>query len=173
MDVFYALLLVLHIFGGIFWAGGSAVFVYFVSPAVARTAPESSKFVANLTDKQKLSVWLSAGAGINVLAGLILYWIDSRGLSASWFSAAYGLSLTVGAVTGLAAFVIGIAFTRPRAERAGALGKEIQMGGKPPTPEQMAEMKKLGSELSFYGQLAVILLAIAILGMVLAHPLGF
>jgi hypothetical protein len=55
----------------------------------------------------------------------------------------------------------------------GTLGKEIQSGGKPPTPEQIAEMRKLGGELVLYGMLTVVLLAITILGMVLARPLGF
>ena len=173
MDILYIVLRVLHIFGGIFWAGATTAFVLFVSPAAAQTAPESNKFMANLTTNQILPTWLSAAAGVNVLAGIILFWLDSGGLSAAWFNRAYALSFTVGALAGLAAFVLGIFFSRPRVERMGTLGKEIQSGGKPPTPEQIAEMRKLGGELVLYGRLTVVLLAITILGMVLARPLGF
>ena len=172
MDIFYMVLRVLHILGGIFWAGGATAFVLFVAPAAAQTAPESNKFMANLTDKQKLSVWMSVGAGINVLAGILLFWRDSAGFNAAWFNSAFAMSFTIGALSGLVAFVVGIVFSRPRADRMGALGKEIMMAGKPPTPEQMAEMKKLGGQLAFYGKLTIAFLVITILGMALARPLG-
>jgi putative copper export protein len=51
MDIVYVVLRVLHIFAGIFWAGATAAFVYFVAPAAAQTAPEGDKFMMNLTDK--------------------------------------------------------------------------------------------------------------------------
>ena len=103
MDILYIVLRVLHIFGGIFWAGATTAFVLFVSPAAAQTAPESNKFMANLTTNQSLPTWLSAAAGVNVLAGITLFWLDSGGLSAAWFNRAYALSFTVGALAGLAA----------------------------------------------------------------------
>lgn len=173
MDIVYVVLRVLHIFAGIFWAGATAAFVYFVAPAAAQTAPEGDKFMMNLTDKQRLPIWLSAAAGTNVLAGIILFWRDSGGLSASWFNSAVAISFTIGALAGLSAFIVGVGLTRPRTVRIGALVSSIRASGKPPTPEQMVELKKLSGELTMYGKLTVGLLALTVLGMVLARPLGF
>ena len=139
MTYFIWLLRIVHIVGGVFWAGGVFMMAFFIGPAVAATGDAGQKFVGYLVGQLKLSTRLSAAAGSTVLAGAILYWIDSDGLSSAWTRSGAGTGFTIGALFGLAAFVLGILAGRAIRE-LGKLGAQTQ--GKP-APKQMAQIGAL------------------------------
>jgi hypothetical protein len=65
--------------------------------------------------------------------------------------------------------VIGFAVSKPAADRMGALGKEIQAAGKPPTPEQAAELGRLGKHTADAATWVAVLLAIALITMAISR----
>jgi hypothetical protein len=79
-------------------------------------------------------------ASIVVLTGVRLYMVR---FSSTWVTTPEGLVLTLGALLGLAAFVMGVFIQKPAVEKMSALGARIAASGAPPTPELAAEMQRL------------------------------
>lgn len=171
METVYVIVLrLLHILGGVFWVGAAWMIPGFLYPTANAAGPEGTKFLQRLF-QSRLPALISAGAGLNILAGLLLYWRDSGHLRVDWITTRAGLAFTTGGVASIVAFVIGFAVTKPAADRMGALGKEIQAAGKPPTPEQVAELQGLGKRTADAATWVAVLLAIALVAMAIARYL--
>jgi hypothetical protein len=84
-----------------------------------------------------------------------------------------GLGFTFGGTAGLLALLIGFFVARPAAARVGVLGKQIQASGKPPTPDQLAEIQALQRRLGQGAVWTALLLALALIGMSTARYLSF
>jgi len=59
-------------------------------------------------------------------------------------------------------YFIGMFGVNPRAKRIAALSADIQAAGGPPTPVQAAELQKLDKELSKFGKLDFVLVAVSL-----------
>jgi uncharacterized membrane protein len=164
MNVGIVLLRLIHIFAGVFWAGAVFTLARFIEPAAAATQPESNKFMQRFMGGGFVMAMGIAGP-LTVVAGLILYWIDSGGLQNGWIATPAGLGFTIGALIGLIAFGIGFFISRTTAENLTALGKEIQAAGKPPTPEQMAKLKALQQRLTDSSVWAALCLVVVVIAM--------
>jgi hypothetical protein len=170
MNLWIALVRLVHIFSGVFWAGSVFALARFIEPAAKATAPESNKFMQRLTSGG-FTLALTVAGPLTVLAGLILYWNDSGGLQIGWITTPTGLGFTVGAIGGLIAFGFGLFVSRPAAEGMGKLGKEIQAAGKPPTPEQMSRMKAFQEKLGQATLWTAIALVVTVAAMATARYL--
>jgi len=168
MDIYTIVLRLLHILAGVFWVGAIWMMVGFLMPTAQASAPEGPKFIQRLM-QGRLPKVLSAAAGTNILAGVLLYWKDSGGFRLDWITTAAGLSFTIGGVAAIIAFVLGFTVSKSAADRLAALGKEIQAGGKPPTPEQAAELKRQQAKLSTGAKWTAALLTIALIEMAIAR----
>jgi hypothetical protein len=169
MTLYVIVLRLLHIVGGVFWVGAAWMIAGFLFPT-ANAAPEGPKFLQRLF-QSRLPAVISAAAGLNILAGLLLYWRDSGGLRLDWIMTRAGLGFTLGSVAAIAAFVIGVAVSKPAADKLGALGKEIAAGGQPPTPEQAAAMQALAKRTADAATWVAALLAISLIAMSIARYL--
>jgi len=170
MTLYVIVLRLLHILGGVFWVGAAWMIAGFLYPTANAAGPEGAKFLQRLF-QSRLPALVSAAAGLNILAGLLLYWRDSLGLRVDWITSRAGLAFTVGGLSAMAAFVIGFAVSKPAADRMGALGKEIQAAGKPPTPEQAAELGRLGKRTADAATWVAVLLAMALITMAISRYL--
>ncbi|MCC7352796.1 MAG: hypothetical protein IT330_03485 [Anaerolineae bacterium] len=145
--------------------------------------------------QRKYTTYVSAAGGLTTLAGLLLYWRDTGGLHVGritgcsislnitqpyicilpevegWITSGFGLALTIGGLAAIAKLVLVFAVTKPTVEGLAALGKEIQAGGKPPTPEQMARLQGLQRRMSQALMWTTVLLVIAVAGMAVARYL--
>ncbi len=169
MTYFIWLLRILHIVGGVFWVGGSLVTMFFVAPSVGATGEAGKQVMGHLIKNMKLSARLSAAAGMTVLAGVILYWIDSQGFSSSWTKSGAGIGFTIGAIFGLIGFVVGIMVGRMNKALA-QLGAQIQ--GKP-TAEQMTQLQTIQRQLSTYSKITGPALVLAVIFMSIARYFHF
>ncbi len=168
MNIAVALLRLIHIFSGVFWAGSIFALARFIEPAAAATVPESTKFMQRLMNGS-FTLALTIAGPLTVLAGLTLYWNDSAGLQIGWMTTPTGLGFTFGALGGLTALGIGLLITRPAAVGMAGLGKEIQGAGKPPTPEQMLKLKGFQEKLSQATLWTAIALVITVAAMATAR----
>lgn len=177
MVYFVMLLRIVHIFSGVFWVGAAIVTFAFIAPAarsVALDDPQASqKFVQTVMGRRGLSNAMNAAAGLTMLAGILLYGIDSGGFRLSWVTSGVGLGFTIGALAAIASAFLGRTILQPAASRIGALGAAIAERGTPPTPEQQAEMGRLNARMNSVGRVNITLLLIALLGMAVARYLVF
>ena len=81
------ILRIVHIFGGIVWVGGALMMTFFIAPTIGAIGEAGQKFTGYLMNNMKFSARLSAAAGLTILAGAWLYWIDSAGFTSAWMQA--------------------------------------------------------------------------------------
>jgi hypothetical protein len=155
----------LHIVAGTFWVGAAVVTTAFLMPAARTMGPEGGKFVQFLLGKQRMSNYISLSAILTTLAGLALYWLASGGLQPAWVFTSAGTIITVGALAGILAALLGGVVTAPAAARMEALSKEMQSAGGPPEPEQLAQLQALQKRLGQAGLWGTLLLVVTLVTM--------
>jgi len=133
MAVLIALLRLVHIVAGILWVGFAAFLPFYLVPAVAEAGPEAGKIMGALQRRGLMTV-LPALAGLNMLAGLGLFWAVSGG-SAEYFRTPMSHTLILGAVFAIAGYVLGMRVGRPSIMRANAIMQALSPAA---TPDERA-----------------------------------
>ncbi len=169
MTYFIWALRLIHILGGVFWVGAALTMNFFIGPAVGATAESGSAFVGHLMSKTRFSSAMMGAAFSSVIAGFILYWLDSDGFTSPWTKSGAGTGFGIGAAFALAGLVFGILFGRNSAALS-QLGAQIQ--GKP-TPEQLQKLQAIQKQQALIGPLNVYSLILAVLFMSIARYLVF
>ncbi len=172
MNSLMIVLRIIHIITGVFWVGVSLFNVVFLQPTVQSTGSEGQKVMQHLTLRTRFTVTVYTAATLNLLSGLLMYWI-LFGFRPSVLSSGYGLMLTIGGIAGIIAWVIAIFFVRRILGRMQAIGKAIQGQGSPPTPEQASQLQASTAQLVNLGQWGVALMVIALVGMSTAQYVLF
>jgi hypothetical protein len=160
------ILRVIHIYSGVFWAGTGLFFAGFLGRAVKAVGPDGGKVMSKINEVG-LKGAFPAAAGLTMLSGLILYGMDVAAFgSFKWANTLPGIILTIGALTGIAAGIIGGALLGRTSAAMDALGKELQQtaGGKPPA-DKIAQMAALQERMERFTGINAILLTIAIICM--------
>jgi len=165
MTYFIWLLRIVHIVGGIFWVGGTLTMAFFIAPAVGATAEAGQKFIGHLMGNLKFSNRMAAAAGLTIVAGFILYWIDSNGFTSAWMSSGAGRGFGIGAAFALIGFIFGILVGRTTKAMA-KLGAQFQ--GKP-SADQMAQVQSLSKRQASYANTSAVMLIIAAVFMAIAR----
>jgi hypothetical protein len=171
MALLMSLLRIIHIFSGVAWVGIAFVNIVFLQPAVQATAPEGQKVMQYLVGRTRFDMTSYVAATLTVLSGLAMFGLLSD-LRPEYFASPYGTFLTIGALAGIAGWVLAMFVIRGILKRMQALGSQIQAQGGPPTPEQGAEMAALSARLRRLGQVGLVLIAIALFGMSVAQYAG-
>ena len=169
MTYFIWLLRIIHILGGIFWVGGTLTMAFFIAPTIGATAEAGQKFVGHLMGNLKFSNRMAAAAGLTILAGFILYWIDSNGFTSPWMTSGAGRGFGIGAGFALVGFVFGLLVGRTTRAMA-QLGAQIQ--GKP-SSEQMTKIGALRKQQMTYSNITAVLLILSVIFMAIARYLVF
>ncbi len=144
-DTYVIVLRILHVMGGIAWGGAIFVFVFFLQPTASVLGPAAGPFMGELLGKRKIVnvvLWIAA---TTIVAGLLLYWEDWRQFTSfgDFVGGAFGLWLTIGAVSAIVAFLIGLFGTKPTIDRVLTLGAQIAAAGESPPPERVAQLQAL------------------------------
>jgi uncharacterized membrane protein len=137
MEYEYLVLVFLHVFFGIIWAGGAVATGLFIVPAIMEAGPPAAAVMAGVV-RRRFPTVMVISATIVVLAGARLYMLR---FTSEWLTTPQGIVLTIGAILGLGAFVLGVFIQRPLATRMGVLAQQITASGRPPTPEQASELQ--------------------------------
>jgi len=160
---------IIHIVAGITWVGGTLIMTFFIGPTIGATAEAGQKFVGHLMNNLKFSNRMSAAAGLTILAGFILYWIDSNGFTSAWMSSGAGRGFGIGAGFALIGFVFGLLIGRTTNAMA-QLGAQFR--GKPST-EQMSQMQSIRKQQATYSNISATALILAVIFMAIARYLIF
>jgi len=159
---------VLHIGGGVFWAGGTFVFASYVEPTTTALGAEGGRFMQRLAGS-RYPIAMAVSGILTIVAGVWLLSIDSGGFQPAFMGSGTGIAFSIGALTGVAAAVIGLGVQGYNAARMGALAKaiEAQQGGR--TAEQTAQVQALRAKLRSGGRWTARLLGIAVVCMAIAR----
>lgn len=168
MDIYMIAVRLVHILAGVFWVGGIVVFAGFLQPTAKALVPEGPRFMQRLLSGP-LAIAMTVAPPLNVLARLLLYWHDSAGLSAIWITTATGLVFTVGGLFGISALAVALSVIRPATLRLDSVSREIQSGGKPPTPEQLGRIDRFQARITLGAIWTAILVSLALAAMATAR----
>ena len=168
---FMLVLRFLHIVAGALWVGSAFLFVGFVGPSAAEVGPSAGPLLTAAVKKRKAATVITWLGVVNVVAGWIM-WLRDMDLSPSlgdWVTSSFGLVLTIGGVLATITAFVGYFGVARNVERVIDLGNEVAASGGPPTPEQQAELDRLGGELERHGKLDLVLLLLAVTAMATAR----
>ena len=163
------LLRLIHILAGAFWVGAGLFTVFFLMPSLRAIGPAAGPVMAQIGQIRKFPLYMMAGMILTILSGIALYWRDSGGFRGPWMHSGQGTVFGVGGVLGLVAAGIGMAFTSPAAKRMSALAVAMKGVGRPPTPEQVAEMQSLQARVARFSTIGVVLVVLATAAMAVAR----
>lgn len=167
MNFIVWLLRILHIGAGILWAGGALQMMFFIGPTIAATAKAGEQFSGYLMGRLRLHVFMTIAAATTVIAGGILYWIDSEGFSSKWLYSSAGVGFGIGAGFGFIAFIFGAIFGNATAE-LGKIGAQIK---DKPSSEQLGQIQALQNRIAFVSPIHMISMIICILFMAMSRYL--
>ena len=168
MTLIFLILRVAHIVAGILWAGGALALTLFVAPTMSATGDAGKQFAGHLIGKTSFSLYMAVTGLTTVVAGSILYGIDSNWFQSAWMMSATGSVFGIGATFGIAAFVFGMMLGNANTALA-ALGAQIQ--GKP-SAEQATTLQALLKRQKMSSQGNMICMFISILCMASARLFG-
>ncbi len=149
----------LHIVLGVFWAGTMIFTAIFLVPSIRDAGPDGAKVMAGLMRRRFLTV-LPVVAALTILSGLWLYWFDSNGFQAPFMRSRMGMTLALGALAALIAFVLGVGIVRPAMLKAAVLSQD---------PAQLAASQALRMRAAATGRLIAVLLGLATAAMAIAR----
>src|SRR3990172_1802116 len=152
MATLILVLRIVHIFGGVFWAGGAFVMTWFIEPTVRAAGDDGRRFMQRLGATGSFARAMAAASGATVLAGLWLTWIFSDGFGRAFFETGRGAALGLGMITGVAAFVVGFLMQNRPMGRVAGIAQAMTAAGGPPSPAQAAEMQKLTGTIRLGGR---------------------
>jgi uncharacterized membrane protein len=169
MNLLVIVLRILHIAGAIIWGGGALVMEFFIGRTILATGDVGQKFAQHLMNKVRMHNFMTVAAISTILAGVVLYWIDSNGFSSAWVQSGPGIGFGIGAVFGFIAMISGAIFGSGNAKLA-QIGAQIQ--GKP-TSEQMIQIQSIQNRIRTVSPIHTISMILAMLFMATARYLVF
>jgi uncharacterized membrane protein len=168
MNLLIIILRLIHILGGVFWVGGALMSAFFLAPAMAGTGEAGQKFMGYMVTKGRLSARLTVASILTVLAGAVLYWIDSGGLTSAWTTSATGWGFGIGGIFALIGLGYGMAVGRS-VKKLGSIATAVQ--GKP-TQAQIVELQAAQKQMATASQISTAALIIALICMATARYWG-
>ncbi|HJW22641.1 MAG TPA: hypothetical protein VJ506_09450 [Candidatus Limnocylindrales bacterium] len=172
MDLVMVALRLLHIVSGVLWAGGAALFFFYLEPTMNKLGPDAEPFVDEVMNKRKAPVYFMVVSTLAVLGGALLYWRDSSGLSSDWVTSATGLAFGFGGLCALVAWLGGNLLIPSGVRTISAVGAEMKAAGGPPSAELVGRMHAAQARLRLVGLIDIVLIFTAIVGMASARYLG-
>jgi uncharacterized membrane protein len=169
MYILVIVLRLLHILGGVFWVGSALALNRFFGPTMGATGDAGKQFAGYLLGRTRFSTAMTAGALITVIAGFLLYGIDSAWFSSAWQSSGPGIGFAIGALFALMGLVTGIMNGNNNKTMA-RIGSQIQ--GKP-TDEQAARLAAIRKQQTWVVPVNTYSLLLAVFFMAIARYLRF
>lgn len=170
MNTYMVALRLIHIGGGVFWVGATFFIVLFLEPSVRAAGPDGAKVMQGLQQRNLLNI-LPVVAALTLLSGVALYWRASVGFNTDWMASRIGASLTIGAVTSIVAFLLGVFVMRASTLRAGRLAAKAQQSEGEAQAALMAQVQALRVRARTSARWIAALLAVAVATMAVARYL--
>ena len=167
MNIYLLVLRLVHVFAAIIWGGGAIIMEFFIGRSIAGTGELGQKFAQHLMNTVQMHKFMIVAAVSTVVAGGLLYWHDSNGLSSAWMHSSAGIGFGIGSVFGLIAFIFGAIFGGSNAKLA-QVGAQIH--GKP-SDEQMIQIQAIQKRIKTVSPIHVYSMLLAMIFMAISRYL--
>ena len=168
MNVLLLLMRIIHVVGGVFWAGAMFLVANFLMPAMAEAGPAAGPVMAGLMKRRLLTV-VPIIAILTILSGAWLFWHDATGVGQQFMGSPMGTTLSIGALAALIAFAIGMGVMRPAQMKAMALAQQAAQKPESEKGALMAQVQQLRGRAGVAARAVAALLGIAVLAMAIAR----
>jgi len=173
MSIYFVVLRLVHILSGVAWAGTTFFMVSTLIPSVRESGPDIGRFFGRFGGSNRMVVFIGVSNTLTVLSGILLYGALTNGFHLDWLSSGRGQVLTIGAVAGLLAWLVGMLVMLPVGRRMAKMIDDLAAVGGPPTPEQAATLQALRQKQGQAGSWLAIFLAVAVVGMAIAEYITY
>ena len=167
---FFLVFRFIHIISGALWFGSAFLFALFVGPAAAKVGPASVPLMHVAVKERKVPQVITGLAITAVVAGWImwLYHANQAGLS-TWWDLTEAKVLLLGGLLATVAMFEGMHGIGHNVVKLVDLGDAVVDSGAPPSPEQMAETRRLGAAIEKASKIDLLLLFLAVACMATAR----
>jgi hypothetical protein len=169
MDWLMIVLRLIHIAGGVFWAGAVFINEGFLLPTMKATGPAGAPFMRHLMGVQQYSVRIATAGFLVILSGLGMYWRNGSVSSGAFYRSRLGMTLGLGGLTAIIALTIGLAFILPATKKMAAIGNAIQSGGGAPTPDQASTMSAMQQRVATGSHMVAGLIGLTVITMAIGR----
>ena len=169
MNYYLLVLRILHIGAGVFWVGSTLLLAVVITPALKATGGSGQKFVDYLITKKRFGTESAGAGGMAGIAGLLLYWHDSQGLTSGWMQGNAGIGFAVGGVLGLIAFIFGV-LTDRRLKAMAELREQLENAQ---SDEMTSQFQVLEKQQTTYLNVCAVTLTLSLWIMAVARYLVF
>lgn len=159
----------LHIVAAVLWFGGAAFMAFVLGPSLAKAGPAAGPFMSVVLRRGGIAPYFMATGAITLLAGGYAY--SKMGFASDPFGSTQATLLTVGAIIAVLVYIEGLVVLVPNERRMKRLVKSLP-ANKPPPPEAVATLQKLGERQGKMSAIGTAVLAISLLCMALARVLA-
>ena len=121
-----ALMRLVHILAGIFWVGATLFLAGFLIPAIRAVGPSAGPLMSQLMQQRHLQRWINISMSLAILAGLVLFGLDSRALGGGFGRSGPGISYSIGALLAIIAAGVDGAMGRPTSKKLGEIALRMQ-----------------------------------------------
>ena len=143
MEDIFSIIRYIHILSAVFWGGAIFVLNFFLFPAIKASGPDGGKFMQQFSKANSFPQVMTIVGAITIITGIIVLWHFSANFNSAFMGSKAGILLSLGGLSGLAAYLHGIFINRPTIQKISNIGEEISKSGAPPSPEQAKQIEKL------------------------------
>jgi hypothetical protein len=152
------LLRLLHIVFGVIWAGGAIFLALVLEPRLRALGPAMQGPVMRGI-APAITVIFGVSSTITIAAGIALALRLRWGHLDTWFDTGWGVAILIGFIVAILAAISG-GMTGGLANRMSRLAGAIK--GRPPTPDEAAQLKRYGERLATLGRATAVLVTIGV-----------
>jgi len=157
-----AALRLVHVLSSVAWAGAMFFAVFLLAPALKAAGPPGGALMLTVARRGGFGRVMGPVGLLTIATGALLYWrLDYHTRP---FDGTPATLLSLGAIAGVAAILIGYIFGVPLQRRLTALAREVAATG--PTAEQAAALQNLGARMARMGRIVPPLVGAALVLMV-------
>lgn len=171
MNALAIILRLVHILGGVYWAGTMFFMVTFLEPTLRSMGPEGGKVMGGLAQRGFMKV-LPIVSLLTLVSGLWLLWLLSGGFDPSYMGTSVGMALSTGGGFAIIGWVIGLTIIRPATMRMAQLGPAMAQADDASRGAMAAEMNQLRGRAGTWGRVVFGLLVGAVALMAVARYLN-
>ena len=164
MNVELVVLRIIHIYGGVIWAGTSLFMSFFLMPAMGVAGPAGAPVMGALVGRKVFTI-IPVIALLTMLAGLRMLWLVSGGFSAQYFATTSGKTYAGGATFALATFIVFMSVNHPAIRRMMRLGQQMASATDAERPKLAAEMNAVRGRAVLASKVTAVLLTLTVLAM--------
>lgn len=165
------ILRLVHVLGGIAWAGSALFMTVFLGPAFEASGPNAGPVIAALKERRFL-LFMPAVALLTIGSGLRLMWITSAGFAPGYFTTPHGLAFGIAGGTAIIAFFFAMLVLRPTQMRAAELGQALASAAEEQRASIARELAVVRRRNARASAAAMVMLIVGAGGMAVARYLG-